>query len=151
MHDKIDQKYNELRMTIEQFHTLIELKKDHWKIELANRMEVNIGYVLMEQLQKDEVDGVEVNKARDEFFRITHLYNLLNNHSLIDVINEEDNPVDLKAPRLIFPNVDIDGFTWFGEISTKNNVQKMECSDQEQIHLEENTTYQETDCEYYLY
>ncbi|CAF4963020.1 unnamed protein product, partial [Rotaria sp. Silwood1] len=111
MHDKIDQKYNELRMTIEQFHTLIELKKDHWKIELANRMEVNIGYVLMEQLQKDEVDGVEVNKALDEFFRITHLYNLLNNHSLIDVINEEDNPVDLKAPRLIFPNVDIDGFT----------------------------------------
>ncbi|CAF1263825.1 unnamed protein product [Rotaria sordida] len=109
-------------------------------------METKIGCVLMEQLQKDEVDGLEVNRARDEFIRIKQLYNLLNNLPLINVTNEENNQIDLKAPHVIFPNVNIDGFDWIEELSTKTNLESMEYSNQEQIYVDENAMHRTTDC-----
>ncbi|CAF4159312.1 unnamed protein product, partial [Rotaria sordida] len=108
-------------------------------------METKIGCVLNEQLQKDEVDGLEVNRARDEFIRIKQLYNLLNNQPLINVTNEENNQIDLKTPRVIFPNVNIDGFNWIEELSTKTNLESMECSNQEQIYVDENAMHRTTD------
>ncbi|CAF1315429.1 unnamed protein product [Rotaria sordida] len=62
-------------------------------------MKTKIGYVLNEQLQKDEVDELEVDRARDELIRIKQLYNLLNNQPLINVTNEENDQIDLKTPR----------------------------------------------------
>ncbi|CAF4469402.1 unnamed protein product [Rotaria sp. Silwood2] len=151
MHDKIDQKYNEFEEEVHRFHRFIELKRAHWKLELKGRMEVKIGCVLMEQLEKDEVDGSEVTKAQDEFIRIQQLFDSLNSQPLIDVINKEDNQVDLKAPHLIFPNVNVDGFNWIEELSTKNSLERMEYLDQDQIHVDESTTYRKPDGEYYTY
>ncbi|CAF4021748.1 unnamed protein product [Rotaria sordida] len=114
-------------------------------------MKTKIGYVLNEQLQKDEVDELEVDRARDELIRIKQLYNLLNNQPLINVTNEENDQIDLKTPRVIFPNVNIDGFNWIEELSTKTNLESMECSNQEQIHIDENAMHRITDCKYDSY
>src|SRR5690348_12429889 len=107
MHAKIDQKYEEFLMKLNRFDKHIEENRDQWKISLEDRMESRIGTVLIEQLQKDAIDGSEVNRARDELAHVQKLFDLLNSSPLISVINIEDNQMDLNAPRLVFPSVTV--------------------------------------------
>jgi hypothetical protein len=151
MLDKIKQKFQQFKIELDQFHSYIEMNKDQWKTSLKNRMETKVTSVLMQQLKKHEIDGLELNKARDELVRAQKLCDLLNSQALITVASVGDNAVDLNIPRLIFPSVTVDGRNWIDECSEQSNSETMECSVQQKTAINENTTSNETACEYHCY
>jgi hypothetical protein len=144
--EKIKQKYKQFQIELDQIHTYIELNKDQWKTSLKNRMETRVTSVLREQLQNNEIDGLELNKARDELVRVQKLCDLLNSQALITVASAEESVVDLNVPRLIFPSVTVNGLNWIDECSEQNNSETMECSIQQKTAVNENTTSNETVC-----
>jgi len=151
MLEKIKQKFQQFHAELDQLHSYIEMSKNQWKTSLKNRMETRVTSVLREQLQKNEIDGLELSKARDELVRVQKLCDLLNSQTLITVASAEENVVDLNIPRLIFPSVTVDGLNWIDECSEQNNSETMECSIQQKNAVNENTTSNETVCEYHCY
>jgi len=148
MLDKIKQKFQQFKIELDQFHSYIEMNKDQWKTSLKNRMETRVTSVLMQQLYKHEIDGLEMNNARDELVRVQKLCDLLNSQTLITVASVDDNAVDLNIPRLIFPSVTVDGLNWIDECSAENDSEIMDYLNQYQIKTEENTIYTKTDGKY---
>jgi hypothetical protein len=151
MHTKINQKYKEIQLELDQLHENIETNREHWKKSLANRMEMKIGCVLMEQSEKDEADGFEFNKARDEFVRVKELFHFFNSQPLISLSNIEDNQMYLNTLHLVFPNVTVDGFNLMENFSIENTIQTMEYSDQQSIDMDENTNYRRSTGNYHSY
>jgi hypothetical protein len=146
MLEKIKQKFQQFHVELDQLHSYIEMNKDQWKTSLKNRMETRVTSVLREQLQNNEIDGLELNKARDELVRVQKLCDLLNSQALITVASAEESVVDLNVPRLIFPSVTVNGLNWIDECSEQNNSETMECSIQQKTAVNENTTSNETVC-----
>jgi hypothetical protein len=146
--EKIKQKYKQFQNELDQIHTYIEMNKDQWKTSLKNRMETRVTSVLMQQLYKHEIDGLEMNNARDELVRVQKLCDLLNSQTLITVASVDDNAVDLNIPRLIFPSVTVDGLNWIDECSAENDSETMDYLNQFQIKMEENTIDRKTDGKY---
>ncbi len=149
MLDKIKQKFQQFKIELDRLHSYIEINGDQWRTSLKNRMETRVTSVLKEQLKKHEIDGLELNNARDELVRVQKLCDLLNSQTLITIASVDDNAVDLNIPRLIFPSVTVDGLNWIDECSEKNNVETMECSIQQKTAVNENTTCNETVGEYH--
>ena len=144
MNTEINQKLYELQLKLDQLHKYIETNGVYWKKFLISRMEMKVVGVLIEQLQKDEIEGLEFNKARDEFGRLKELFHLFNSQPLISLSNSENNQVELNAPRLVFPTVTIDGFNWIEDFFMENTVETMEHSHEQQIGIDEAINYTTT-------
>ncbi|CAF1037389.1 unnamed protein product [Adineta steineri] len=138
MVDKIQQKYRELQMELDQLHSYIETNQDQWKSSLKDRMETKVRSILMAQLKLHETDGSELTKARDELLRAQKFYNLLNSQTMITVSTAKDNEIDLLSPRLAFSNVIVDGFTSIDKIIPKTNAEIIEQLNQQAIDLMNN-------------
>jgi hypothetical protein len=151
MLDKIKQKFQQFKIELDRLHSYIEINGDQWRTSLKNRMETRVTSVLKEQLKKHEIDGLELNNARDELVRVQKLCDLLNSQTLITVASVEESAVDLNIPRFIFPSVTVDGLNWIDECSEQNNAETMECSIQQKTDVNENTASNETVCEYHWY
>ncbi|CAF1277279.1 unnamed protein product, partial [Adineta steineri] len=69
-----------------------------------NELEINVGCVLVEQLQKDEIDRPKVDTARTEFHRLKQHVCSLNTKPLTSLSNAVVNQVDLDthAPASCF-------------------------------------------------
>jgi len=148
---KIRERYQEFEMEIDQLQRHIETHTDRWKISLAKRMEIKVGCVLTEQLQKPEIDGPEINEARNELIRIKNFCHLINNQPLFSVTSAEDNQVDSNASQLVFPSLNKDGLKSMEEFVMKNTLEVMEQSDQYQAHIETKTTDRKPDGGYHQY
>jgi hypothetical protein len=144
MHTEINQRCDELQMELDQKHTQIEALKR----SLMNQLEIKVGVVLMEQSQLDEVDGAAIDKARDELHRSQQLFDSLHTKPLISVSTTDSNPVNFNSPRLIFPDITVDGFDSFESFITENIVQTMEYSAQQQIQTDESNIYTRDTCKY---
>ncbi|CAF1017443.1 unnamed protein product [Adineta steineri] len=140
MVDKIQQKYKELQMELDQLHSYIETNQDQWKSSLKDRMETKVRSVLMAQLKLHETDGSELTKARDELLRAQKFYNLLNSQTMITVSTAKDNEIYLLSPSLSFSNVIVDGFTSIDKIIPKTNAEIIEQLNQQAIDLMNNET-----------
>ncbi len=149
MHVEIHQKRRELQMDLNRFHEQIDTRKDHCKIFLADRIK-SASCVLEEQLQQAEVDGAEVDKARNELDRLQNLFNLLRSQPLISVLNVEDSTMDFNAPSLVFPSVKVEGFDWMENFYLENTVEVMEYSDQPKVDINESTIHQRSTGNYIL-
>ncbi len=148
MLDKIKQKFQQFKIELDRLHSYIEINGDQWRTSLKNRMETRVTSVLKEQLKKHEIDGLELNNARDELVRVQKLCDLLNSQTLITVASVDDNAVDLNTPRLIFPSVTVDGLNWIDECAAENDSETMDYSNQYQIKTEGNTIDRKTDGKY---
>jgi hypothetical protein len=148
MNDKINKKYEELQMELDSLHKKIESNKNYWKKSLANQFETKVGCVLMQQLEKDEIDGSEVDKAQHEFVRLQDFFHRLDNEPLISVSSTENNPMDSNAPRLVLSGIAVNGLDWNEDFSTENTSEIMQYSGQQQIDNSINTTRRKIDCEY---
>ncbi len=144
MHNKINQKYSEIQLELNRRHGYIEANRDHWKACLKKRMEMKVDCVLRMQSQKDEVEGFELHKALDEFVRLKILFSFFDSLPLISMSGVEDNQMDFNAPRLIFPTVAIDDFTWMADFDMENTVETMEHSHQQQIDTDESTNFRKS-------
>ncbi|CAF3871208.1 unnamed protein product [Rotaria magnacalcarata] len=142
--DKINQQYKEFQMEVDRLHVLANFNREHLIRSLANHMEIKVGHVVMEQLQKDEIDELEINRARNEFVHIQQLFDILCNQPLISINNGVGNEFILNAPRATLRNLNVDGFNWIEEISTKNPFPRIDFSDQNQAHVEETIMHQST-------
>ncbi|CAF1018138.1 unnamed protein product [Adineta steineri] len=138
--DKIQQKYKEFQVELDQLHSYIETNQDQWKSSLKDRMETKVRSILMTQLKLREIDGSELAKARDELLRAQKLYNSLNSQTMITVSNAKNNEIDLLSPRLSFSNVIVDSFTSIDKIIPKTNAEIIEQLNQQTIDLMNNET-----------
>ncbi|CAF4182237.1 unnamed protein product, partial [Adineta steineri] len=138
--DKIQQKYKEFQVELDQLHNYIETNQDQWKSSLKDRMETKVRSILMTQLKLREIDGSELTKARDELLRAQKLYNLLNSQTMITVSNTKNHEIDLLSPSLSFSNVIVDGFTSIDKIISKTNAEIIEQLNQQAIDLMNNET-----------
>ncbi|CAM4784213.1 unnamed protein product [Rotaria magnacalcarata] len=146
--DKINQQYKEFQMEVDRLHVLANFNREHLIRSLANHMEIKVGHVVMEQLQKDEIDELEINRARNEFVHIQQLFDILCNQPLISINDGVGNEFILNAPRATLRNLNVDGFNWIEEISTKNPFPRIDFSDQNQAHVEDTIMHQSTnDCD----
>ncbi|CAM4742272.1 unnamed protein product [Rotaria magnacalcarata] len=146
--DKINQQYKEFQMEVDRLHVLANFNREHLIRSLANHMEIKVGHVVMEQLQKDEIDELEINRARNEFVHIQQLFDILCNQPLISINDGVGNEFILNAPRATLRNLNVDGFNWIEEISTKNPFPRIDFSDQNQAHVEDTIMHQSTNGKY---
>ncbi|CAF1516967.1 unnamed protein product [Adineta steineri] len=72
---------------------------------MKNELEQNVGSILMEQLQIDEINGPKVETARKELHRLQQLFQSLNTKPLISLLNLGVNQVDLNAYGLVLPKI----------------------------------------------
>jgi hypothetical protein len=144
MQTQINQKCKELQLELDRIHRQIEENRNQWKISFANRMENKVGCVLMEQLQKCEIDGAGFDKARDEFIHLKELFNLFNGQPLISVFSVEDNQANLNEPRVVLPTVLVDAFNWLEDSSMEYIAETIEYSHQQQTDFDEITNTRST-------
>ena len=109
MHAKIDQARHELQIKLDECDKKIEEKKDQWRIYLGTHLEQNVGCILTEELQKYEIDALQMNKARAEFFRLQNLFHTLNNQQLINLIEDGENQMFLNLPIIVCSNIVFEG------------------------------------------
>ncbi|CAF1477844.1 unnamed protein product, partial [Adineta steineri] len=143
MHDTIDQKYNELRNELGQKHDQIERNKNSLTTFMRNELEQNVGCVLKEQLEKDEIDEPKVDEVRKEFHRLQQLFYSLNTKPLISLSNVDVNQVDLDTYGLVLPKITMTDCDWMTNLCTENTEEIMESSDEEQTDTDETDTSRE--------
>ncbi|CAF1379012.1 unnamed protein product [Adineta steineri] len=131
MHDIINRKHNELQEELDQKHKQIEKNKNSWATFMRNELEQNVGCVLMEQVQKDEIDGPKVDTARKGFHRLQQLFDSLNTKPLISLSNVGINQVDFDTYGLGLPKITVTNFF------TENTVEIMNFSGEEQTDIDE--------------
>jgi len=139
MHTKIDQKYKELQLEIDRLYKQIETNIDQWKGSFTNTMKKKVGCVLMKQLDKYEIDGVDLEKARNEFSHLKGLFNLFNVPPLISVVSAKDNQVNLNEPHVIFRAAFVAAFNCLEDFSMENTGETMKYSYEQHIDLDEST------------
>jgi hypothetical protein len=137
MHAEIDQKHEELRQKLDQFDRQIEENKDYWRLFLRTQMEIKVGCVLTEQLQKYEIDALEFNKAHQEFIRVQKLFHLLNNQPLISVRDSEGKQINLNSTHLYFPSITSDGLDW---MKIAFSEKRIKCLDEQQTHSNQDSS-----------
>ncbi|CAF4513463.1 unnamed protein product [Rotaria socialis] len=142
--DKINQQYKEFQMEVDRLHGLVNFNREHLIRSLANHMETKVSDVMKKQLEKDEIDEFEINRARNEFVHIQQLFDILCKQPLISVNNGVGNELILNAPRATLRNLNVDGFNWTEETSTKNPSPIIDFSDLNQVHVEDTIIYQST-------
>jgi hypothetical protein len=148
MHTIINQRCDELRMELYHKHRQIEANRDHLKTSLMNQLEIKVGGVLTEQLQKDEVDGTAIHEVQDELDRLQQLFHSLHTKPLISVSTTDSNPLNFNSPRLLFPDITVDGFNSFESFINENTAEIMEYSAEQQIDTDERNTYRRNTCKY---
>jgi hypothetical protein len=149
--DKIKQKYQQFQMELDRIDRCIEMNRDQWKRSLGNRLETRVSSVLTKQLQQHNIDGLEVNQAKEELIRVQKLCDLLNSQTIISVASVEDDQFDVNKPNPIFPSIIVDALNSIDQFSTENNSETMEYSDQHQINRDENTICRTKDGEHASY
>ncbi len=149
--EKLKQKYQQFQMELDRIDRYIEMNRDQWKRSLANRLETKVSSVLMKQLQQHNIDGLEMNQAKEELIRVQKLCDLLNSQTIITVTSVEDDQFDVNKPHAIFPSIIVDALYSIDSFSTENNSETMEYSDQHQINTDENTTCRTEDGEHASY
>ncbi|CAF4582590.1 unnamed protein product, partial [Rotaria socialis] len=142
--DKINQQYKEFQMEVDRLHGLVNFNREHLIRSLANHMETKVSDVMKKQLEKDEIDEFEINRARNEFVHIQQLFDILCKQPLISVNNGVGNELILNAPRATLRNLNVDGFNWTEETSTKNPSPIIDFSNLNQVHVEDTIIYQST-------
>ncbi len=148
---KIRKKCQEFQMEVEQLQKYIEQNKDHWKISLLKELEIKVGCVLELQLQKPEIDGLEVNEARDEIIRIKNFCQLINNQPLFPVTNMEENHVDSTTFQLSFPTLIKDRLKLIEEFVMEHSFEAIKQPDRYQTHIEKQTVNRKSDGAYPQY
>ncbi|CAF4140100.1 unnamed protein product [Adineta steineri] len=77
-----------------------------------NELEINVGCVLVEQLQKDEIDRPKVDTARTEFHRLKQHVCSLNTKPLTSLSNAVVNQVDLDTHGIVLPKITMIDYNW---------------------------------------
>ena len=70
MHMKIDQTRTQLQARLHLLDGQIEANKNRWKVSLQTDIGTKVGCVLMELLQKIEIDGIRLNKAHEDLISL---------------------------------------------------------------------------------
>ena len=138
---QINLKYDQLQLKIDRYRTKIEASRDHWKESLTRTMAEKVGRPLQEQLQKDEVEEIELNRARAEFEFSKELFQSLHNKRIISLSTATGHQDVLNAPRLFLPNVITDSFSWVEDSSMEDTVPAMEHSHQQHIDIDMDVPY----------
>ncbi|UJR20357.1 hypothetical protein I4U23_023488 [Adineta vaga] len=140
---KMKQKYKEFQIQLHELHNHVETQKDEWKTSLIKQMETSVISVFNTQLHSHEIDGIVLNKARNEFVRIQKLCNLLNSQAMITLTDIADSNFDLITPRLTLRNLIINDSQSIEKISHNNVVEENNRPSQKRIQ-EENTIEKST-------
>lgn len=129
-------------MKLNCFEQEIEVNKGQWKKSLENWIINKISCSLEEQLKKYEVNAIEFNEARRELDCAQELFHLFNTKSLISVSKEENNPICLNEPHLVFQSNIMSDINWINQLSSENNTNIMKC---QQVPDREMNTCEYTD------
>lgn len=121
MHMKIDQTRAQLQMKLNLFDGQIQANKDRWKISLRNDIEAKVGRVLMDLLQKHEIDGSRLNKAHQDLLALRNVFNTFDRDQLISIIDDEEETMIFNSPRLNFPNFILNETPWMNNSEENNN------------------------------
>jgi hypothetical protein len=148
MHIKIEEKREELQMKLSQLDRKIEDNKDHWKLFLKTQIEMKVGCVLMELLQKYEIDESKLNKARQDFVCLEKLFHSFDNQQLISIRNNEEKEMSFNLPELYFSSVISEDLDWMKNFFSENSEQRINLLDDQQNYMNEESTYKINSCEY---
>lgn len=148
LHKNINQKHNEILHVINRLQEYIEEKSECWKNALRNRLETKIGCVLMEQIEKFEVEELKFNQARDEFIRAKDLFNILDNQPLIALSNMGDDQMDFSTSHFVFPTIiPTDGLKLIEKFCMEETI---ECSNQQKTFTDKDMYSWRTAGNYFL-
>ena len=148
---KIRKKCQEFQMEMEQLQKYIEQNKDRWKIFLLKELEIKVGCVLELELQKSEIDGSEINEARDEVIRIKNFCHLINNQPLFSVTCMEENHVDPNTFQISFPTLIKDQLKLIEEFVMEHSSEAIRQPGRHQTHIEKQTVNRKPDGAYPQY
>jgi len=148
MHIKIEEKREELQMKLSQLDRKIEDYKDHWKLFLKTQIEMKVGCVLMELLQKYEIDELKLNKARQDFICLKKLFHSFDNQQLISIRNNEEKEMSFNLPELYFSSIISEDLDWMKNFFSENSEERINLLDDQQNYMNEESTYKINSCEY---
>jgi hypothetical protein len=145
---KIDQKREELQIKLNQLDRQIEANKNDWRIAIKTDIEMKVGCVLMELLQKHEIDGSKFNKARQDLICLKDLFNLFDNEEFIFINNNEEKHMNFNSPQLNFSSLISNDIDWIKNFSSKNSEEINNSLDNIQNSMKEKSPYQISPCKY---
>ncbi len=149
MHMKIDQKREELQIKLNQLDRQIEANKNDWRIAIKTDIEMKVGCVLTELLEKYEIDGMKFNKAREDLVYLKKLFDLFDKEQLISIDNHEEKQMNFISPQLNFSSVisnDIGG--WMKNFYSENLEEKTNWLHNQQNYTNEKSTSQISSSKY---
>jgi hypothetical protein len=108
MHEKIEERHNELHMTFDQIEKKFQENKDDVKIHL----EENVSCVLRKQLEEFEINNQQMKKANQELNLLQNFVHLFNNQQLITININTENQMILNQPTIICSDIIVDGLNF---------------------------------------
>lgn len=148
MHMKIDQTRGQLQAKLHLVDGQIEANKDRWKASLQTDIETKVGCVLMELLQKYEIDGIRLNKAREDLSSLRSVFNTFNQEQLISIVNHEEDKINFDLPRLSFPSFLLNDPRSTRGLSPKNSESTNHSFDDSSNSFKDHSIHQMEPCTY---
>lgn len=148
MHMKIDQTRTQLQAKLHLLDGQIEANKDRWKVSLQTDIETKVGCVLMELLQKFEIDGIRLNNAHENMSSLRTAFNACNQEQLISIVDYEEEKMNFDLPRLSFPSFILNDPRCTRDLSPKNSEGSNYSSDDSRNSFKDHSIHQMEACTY---